>query len=38
MMYDLLDARRQWQTYLENLQLLHVPLYGDGAQQQAQGK
>ena len=25
MIYDLYDARRQWQTYLNALHLVHVP-------------
>ncbi len=25
MVYNLLDAKRQWRTYLENLKLIHVP-------------
>ena len=29
MMYDLLDAQRQYRTYLENLRLLHVPVAGE---------
>ncbi|WAR08114.1 SPG17-like protein [Mya arenaria] len=28
MIYDLIDARRQWHNYLENLNLVQVPLYG----------
>ncbi|KAL4233858.1 Sperm-associated antigen 17 [Mactra antiquata] len=28
MIYDLLDARRQWQNYLENLKLQQVPVFG----------
>lgn len=27
MVYDLIDARRQWQNYLENLKLYHVPVF-----------
>ncbi|KAL3882261.1 hypothetical protein ACJMK2_028623 [Sinanodonta woodiana] len=26
--YDLIDARRQWQNYLENLKLIHIPVFG----------
>ena len=29
MVYDLLDAKRQWRTYLENLKLIHVPNQAD---------
>ncbi len=29
MVYDLLDAKRQWRTYLENLNLLQVPTQAD---------
>ena len=28
MIYDLLDAKRQWLNYLENLKLMQVPVYG----------
>jgi hypothetical protein len=28
MIYDLLDAKRQWQNYLKNIHLLHVPEVG----------
>ncbi|XP_061176448.1 sperm-associated antigen 17-like isoform X2 [Saccostrea echinata] len=34
MIYDLIDARRQYQTYLENLKLIHVPVPGETAQTQ----
>ena len=26
--YDLIDARRQWQNYLENIMLIQVPQFG----------
>ena len=40
MVYDLLDAKRQWRTYLENLKLIHVPNQADlaAAAIAAQGK
>lgn len=40
MVYDLLDAKRQWRTYLENLKLIHVPNQSDlaAAALAAQGK
>ena len=28
MIYDLIDAKRQWQNYLENINLIQVPLTG----------
>lgn len=28
MVYDLLDSKRLWQNYLENLKLLHIPEFG----------
>ena len=28
MIYDLIDARRQWQNYLDNIKLIQVPQYG----------
>jgi len=28
MIYDLIDAHRQWQNYTENLKLWHVPVFG----------
>ncbi|XP_021376816.1 sperm-associated antigen 17-like isoform X5 [Mizuhopecten yessoensis] len=31
MIYDLIDSRRQYKNYLENLRLLHVPLFGQPA-------
>ncbi|XP_078322362.1 sperm-associated antigen 17-like isoform X1 [Crassostrea virginica] len=34
MIYDLIDAKRQYQTYLDNLKLLHVPVPGETAQTQ----
>lgn len=34
MMYDLIDAKRQYQTYLDNLKLLHIPVPGEVAQTQ----
>ena len=40
MVYDLLDAKRQWRTYLDNLKLIHVPNQADlaAAALAAQGK
>lgn len=37
MIYDLIDAKRQYQTYLDNLKLLHVPVPGETAQTQGKG-
>lgn len=37
MIYDLIDARRQYQTYLDNLKLLHIPVPGEVAQTQGRG-
>lgn len=34
MVYDLIDAKRQYQTYLDNLKLLHIPVPGEVAQTQ----
>lgn len=31
MMYDLLDRKRQWQNFLKNLKLLHVPVFGESS-------
>ncbi|XP_056016111.1 sperm-associated antigen 17-like isoform X10 [Ostrea edulis] len=31
MIYDLIDSKRQYQTYLDNLKLLHVPIPGETA-------
>ena len=28
MIYDLIDAKRQWQNYLTNLKLINVPVFG----------
>ena len=28
MIYDLIDARRQWQNYVENIRLIQVPQFG----------
>ena len=28
MIYDLIDARRQWQNYIENIKLIQIPQYG----------
>ena len=38
MIYDMIDARRQWRNFLSNIKLYHVPPYGESnALSQAQG-
>lgn len=38
MIYDMIDARRQWRGFLSNIKLYHVPQFGEGsALSQAQG-
>ena len=29
MIYDMVDHKRQWQNYVKNLKLQHVPVFGD---------
>ena len=37
MIYDLIDAKRQWQNYLTNLKLFNVPVFGTPSSTAAPG-
>jgi hypothetical protein len=37
MIYDLIDAKRQWQNYLNNLNLVNVPVFGTPSSMAATG-